>query len=309
MIVRPLGLATVNDARRNLSAGPPAAHFKGGIWGGIAIDEVSGYEVANMAVGARDHHLLAINLGDRPYIRAERCGRVYESAGLLGEAAIVPAGEASTWDGSVPPHITVRVPPVAISHAASEVFGGGHGRGELANNFRIRDPFLANMAAIFSLEIARAPHPAQDLVMESLTAALLMHLFRGYAGLPWRDEQPERWVGPAAIRRALSYIEEEPSRRISLDDLAAAAGLSRFHFSRIFRKHVGLSPAAYVERSRIERAKAMMRIGYVSLVDIAYAVGFSDQSHFARRFRLHVGCTPSDYCRENGWHRLPWPEN
>jgi AraC family transcriptional regulator len=145
--------------------------------------------------------------------------------------------------------------------------------------------------------------------MESLITALLVHLFRGYTGLPWRDDEPVKSVGPAALRRTLSYIEDQPNARISLDDLAAAAGLSRFHFARVFRKHIGMSPAAYVERSRIERAKAMMRLGQLSLADIAYAVGFSDQSHFARRFRVHEGRTPSDYCRENAWYRLPRRKN
>ncbi|WP_010188022.1 helix-turn-helix domain-containing protein [Sphingomonas sp. PAMC 26605] len=161
------------------------------------------------------------------------------------------------------------------------------------------------MAAIFSLEIGRAPHPAQDVLVESLVTALMLHLLRGYAGTPWRDEYPLKSVPPAALRRAIAYIEDQPSARVSLGDLAAAAGLSRFHFSRLFRKYIGMTPALYVERSRIDRAKAMIRVGQLPLADIAYAVGFADQSHFARRFRHHEGCTPSDYMREHAWHRHP----
>jgi AraC family transcriptional regulator len=138
-----------------------------------------------------------------------------------------------------------------------------------------------------------------------LITALMMHLLRGYTGRTWRDVQPTRNVGPAALRRALDYIEDQPDERISLDDLAAAAGLSRFHFSRVFRQHIGMTPAAYVERTRLERAKEMMRHGQLSLMDVAYAAGFSDQSHFTRRFRAYEGCTPSEYVRENAWRRLP----
>ncbi len=304
-IERSSGLATIDDARRNLSAGPPLATLKGRSWHGIAIDEASAYTVSNMAVGPRDHHLLAINLADHSYVRAERCGRVYVSAGLAGEAAIIPAGSASIWDGRIPPHITVRIPPAAIADLISELHHSGYPRAEIANNFRLRDPFIANMAAIFSIELDRAPHPAQRVLVESLMTALLMHLLRGYTNLPWQDERPHLHVGVAGLRRALAYIEDQPDQRISLDDLAAAAGLSRFHFSRQFRKHIGMSAAAYVERSRLDRAKAMIRLGQLSLADIAYAVGFADQSHFARRFRQHEGCTPSDYAREHGWHTLP----
>lgn len=281
------------------------ASLRGRIWGAVAIDQSSAYSVTNMAVGPRDHHLLAINLADHPYVRAQRCGRVYESAGRVGEAAIIPAGEASTWDGTVPAHITVRIPAAAMVEVASDVLPKGPVRQEIANNFRIRDPFIANMGAIFSLEIGRAPHPAQDVLVESLVTALLLHLMRGYTGLSWRDEQPLQSAAPATLRRALSYIEDQPDVRISLSDLAAAAGLSRFHFSRLFRRHIGMTPALYVERSRIERAKNMMRVNEVSLADVAYAVGFADQSHFTRRFRHHEGCTPSDYRREHAWQRLP----
>ena len=298
-------LATIEDARNNLSAGAPRASLKGRTWGNVAIDHLAAYSVTNMAVGPRDHHLLAINLADHPYVRAERCGRVYESAGRLGEAAIVPAGEASIWDGNVPAHVTVRIPAFAIVEMASDVLAMGAPRQDITNNFRIRDPFIANMAAIFSLEISRAPHPAQDVLAESLVNALLLHLFRGYTGVPWQDAPPLRNVAPASLQRALAYIEDQPSVRVSLGDLAAVAGLSRFHFSRLFRRHIGMTPALYVERSRIERAKAMICLGQLSLADIAYAVGFADQSHFSRRFRHHAGCTPSDYQRDHAWHRHP----
>ncbi|HEV2679375.1 MAG TPA: helix-turn-helix transcriptional regulator, partial [Rhodanobacter sp.] len=162
--------------------------------------------------------------------------------------------------------------------------------------------FFEAIGKLFSLELDRAPHPAQDVLVESLATALLIHMLRGYSSLARQDEPPLKSVGQASLRRALAYIEDQPNTRISMDDLAGAAGLSRFHFSRLFRKHVGVSPAAYIERSRLERAKAMIKLGQMSLTDIAYAVGFADQSHFTRRFRRYEGCTPSQYARQHaGW--------
>ena len=298
----PADYATIADARRNLSVGPPLARLVGRSWRGVAIDRLSAYTVTNMTVSPRDHHLLAINLTDHPYVRAQRCGRIYESPGRAGEAAIIPAGTASTWGGNIPPHITVRIPPQVLIDLAHEAQLGG-GRAELANNFRLGDPVVANIAAIFSLELNRAPHPAQDVLVEALVTALLVHLLRDHSNAPSIDPGPLPDTGPAALRRALAFIEEQPNIRISLDDLAAAAGLSRFHFSRLFRKHIGVSPAAYVERSRLERAKEMIRLGQLPLVDVAYAMGFADQSHFTRRFRQHEGCTPSDYARRHVWYR------
>ncbi len=62
-----------------------------------------------------------------------------------------------------------------------------------------------------------------------------------------------------------------------------------------------MSPMAYVERSRLLRAHALIQEGRLPPAQIAFVTGFADQSHFARRFRLQFGHTPSSYARE---HRL-----
>jgi AraC family transcriptional regulator len=288
-------LITIAEARRGLEAEPTRATIRGRSWGGISIDKLSSYVASNMIGEPRDHHMLTINLADLSYVRSKRCGSVYEGPGLFGEASIQPAGTMSVWDGNIPPHITVRFPQNVLAELIAET---GCATSDVVNHFRIRDPFFEAMGRLFSLELDRPAHPAQDVLVESLATALLVHLLRGYSSSP--SEQPLKNVGPASLRRALAYIEDQPNMRISMDDLAGAAGLSRFHFSRLFRKHIGISPAAYIERSRLERAKAMIRSGQMSLTDIAYAVGFADQSHFTRRFRRHESCTPSQYARQHG---------
>ena len=295
------GLATIEDARENLRSKPVSASISGRTWQGVAIDEVSSYAVRNMAVEPRDHHLLCINLADHSYVRSERCGRVHQSAGLAGEAAIIPAGVASTWDGSVPSHLTLRVPPNTLTEMAEDVRRYGSQRTNIANHFRIRDPFVASMATIFHVELSRASHPAQDVLLGSLITALSMHLLRDYTNAPQREERQVLNVGSAPLRRALAYIEDQPYVRISLEDLSEVAGLSRFHFGRLFRRQFGISPASYVERSRLERAKVMIRHDQMALAEIAHALGFSDQSHFTRRFRRHEGCTPSEYRQDHRW--------
>ena len=293
-------LVTIPEARRALAAEPAHATIKGRSWNGISIDKLSAYVATDLIAAPRDHHLLTINLADLPYVRSQRCGLTYEGPGRVGEASIQPGGTASTWDGNIPPHITVRFSQYTLVALTTEVRGIGGPQDRVANHFRIRDPFFEHLGALFSLELDRAPHPAQDVLVDSLATALLMHVMRSYSTSPHRDEEPLRDISPASIRRALAYIEDQPYARISLDEVAAAAGLSRFHFGRLFRKHVGVSPAAYIESSRIERAKSMIKLGHMSLTDIAYALGFADQSHFSRRFRHCEGCTPSAYMRRFG---------
>jgi transcriptional regulator GlxA family with amidase domain len=97
------------------------------------------------------------------------------------------------------------------------------------------------------------------------------------------------------LKRVLAYVDAHLASDIRLKDLAAAAALSAHHFSELFRQSVGVSPYAYVLERRVERAKHLLRDSMLGVLDIALAVGFSDQSHFSKIFRRAAGVTPSAY--------------
>jgi AraC family transcriptional regulator len=100
--------------------------------------------------------------------------------------------------------------------------------------------------------------------------------------------------------RVRDYIEHNLGEAISLEDLARVAGVSRFHFARQFRAYTGQSPMGYLLRTRVERAKTLLRDSRARVVDISAELGFADQSHFARTFRRLVGMPPSAYARVEG---------
>lgn len=99
------------------------------------------------------------------------------------------------------------------------------------------------------------------------------------------------------LRRARTFMEANLGESLTLDDLAGAAGVSRFHFARLFRVSTGSSPMAYLMRLRIGRAKLLLLRGDRSVCDIAAALGFCDQSHFSRTFRRITGQTPREFVR------------
>jgi AraC-like DNA-binding protein len=99
---------------------------------------------------------------------------------------------------------------------------------------------------------------------------------------------------PVAVRRAKAYIEACFEQNISVDHLAAVAGLSPFHFIRVFRRTVGMPPHAYLMQIRVSRAKALLKQGR-PIVDVAYDTGFVDQSHLTRHFKRTLGYTPGQY--------------
>jgi AraC family transcriptional regulator len=80
--------------------------------------------------------------------------------------------------------------------------------------------------------------------------------------------------------------------------LAEEAGMSEFHFSRIFKKTTGLSPSQFFIRLRIDKARRLLRETGKTVIEVGLEVGYSSPSHFAQVFRREAGVTPSQY---RGW--------
>lgn len=101
-------------------------------------------------------------------------------------------------------------------------------------------------------------------------------------------------AGRAAVERAKTMLWDRFNDTITLDELAAAAGCSRFHLLRTFAQHTGLPPHAYQIRVRVERSRRLLANG-VPISVAALNVGFADQSHFTRHFKRIMRVTPSRY--------------
>src|SRR5262249_62039336 len=93
-------------------------------------------------------------------------------------------------------------------------------------------------------------------------------------------------VGPAL------WIAAPPHEPIDLEDTAAAAGLSPFHFLRLFARILGVTPHQYLVRSRLRRAASLLADGARSITDVAFDVGFGDLSNFVRTFHRAAGVSP-----------------
>lgn len=100
---------------------------------------------------------------------------------------------------------------------------------------------------------------------------------------------------PLNILRVVRYVENNLFHNISLSDLAREANFSKFHFSRQFKMHIGMSPKQFVTKMRIERAKSLLMNTDNSISSIATTVGFNDPGNFVRHFKKITGLTPSSF--------------
>jgi len=96
------------------------------------------------------------------------------------------------------------------------------------------------------------------------------------------------------VYRAREFLNDNFAHSVSLNEIASIAGLSRFHFLKIFAAEFGIPPHTYHIHLRIERSLPLLRRG-MSLCHIAETLGFNDQSHFIRHFKRIMGITPGQY--------------
>ncbi|MDD2135029.1 helix-turn-helix transcriptional regulator [Pseudomonas kurunegalensis] len=110
--------------------------------------------------------------------------------------------------------------------------------------------------------------------------------------------QPPLSAAPALEASALSgliaRIEGQDPAHLSLEALAHQAGLGRYQLIRAFRAATGFTPHAYLLNARVNRGRQLLGEG-AALAEVAYQLGFADQSHFQRVFKAHVGVTPGQY--------------
>jgi AraC-like DNA-binding protein len=96
-------------------------------------------------------------------------------------------------------------------------------------------------------------------------------------------------------QRVKEYCDVHLAEKITLEQLAALCNLERFHFLKLFKQTVGMTPHAWVVRLRLERACSLLSHTDRCLTQVAQEVGFNDQSHFNRAFRQAFGVSPSKY--------------
>ncbi|OAB40437.1 AraC family ligand binding domain-containing protein [Paenibacillus antarcticus] len=107
---------------------------------------------------------------------------------------------------------------------------------------------------------------------------------------------PTTYEPSIEIQTVCSYLEENYTRTITLNDLSALTGWSKYHLLRSFTKQKGLSPYSYLETIRIYHAKRLLEQG-VKPIEVCFLVGFSDQSHLTKFFKRQIGLTPKQYMR------------
>lgn len=137
-------------------------------------------------------------------------------------------------------------------------------------------------------------HACEPLAFDSALHALLGE-FRRHARVP----RPVAREGAPRFAQVIDYLRANLSRRLTLDELAAVAGLSPFHFLRSFQAHHHATPQQMLMALRLYEAKRLLAAG-VAPAQVALAAGLTDQAHLTRAFSRRYGVTPARYQKQTG---------
>lgn len=157
--------------------------------------------------------------------------------------------------------------------------------------------------------IPRPPAPLRDAELD----AACLHFYLAVTGLEARARARPAWLAllgklaraalvrhaeprppPPSVRRARDYLHDRPGELVTLDQVARALGVSKYHLARVFRRTVGLPVQRYHRCLRAEQARLLIDRGS-SASQAGVAAGFFDQSHFSRVFKQTFGVSPGTY--------------
>jgi len=183
-----------------------------------------------------------------------------------------------------------------IERALEEVFGTDATHARLRDLSAFTDSALESLMESLRDELKRPK--ASPLSLQGLAQIISVHLARNYGVTDEESLSTSPSLPGYKLRQITDWMSEHAAEEYDLAQLAARAGLSKFHFQRLFKAAVGVSPSRYHTNLRMNEARRLLRETKRSVIDVALDVGYANPSHFARLFRRETGLSPSDYRRQ-----------
>jgi AraC family transcriptional regulator len=186
------------------------------------------------------------------------------------------------------------LPHAQLSAAADHLRRIGQGScTALLNRAVDRDPAIFHMAAAL---LRAMESGADDLYAETAAAWLAVHVVSRHGGYLHLDD--DRIAGPITDRRlarVIEYMSVHFAEPLTLESLAATAGISKFHFTRVFRSRVGRTPYSFLTDIRLEAARRMLVTTELPIGEVGVACGYHGASHFSAAFAAKYGVAPTAF--------------
>ncbi len=241
-----------------------------------------------------DHHYLVLHMGGDKRVKRRRSREVLVRDVAARSLTAVEAGNAYHWDTVGPIAFAhVYIEPARYARTVAEERDRDPASVRFHECLGERDPLLSSL--VHALVRAAEVDDLVRMEREAQLDAVILRLDERAARVAMT--QRPLMIPPASLQRVRDYIAARLREPITLDELAALTGYSRFHFARGFRAATGLPPYAYITRERIALACRLLEEGELPVHAVAAAAGFTSHPLFASRFRQLTGLSPSAFRR------------
>jgi AraC family transcriptional regulator len=292
--------SSASDGTRHVSRPRRQLSSFGRGWNGIEIARFTGF--GEMSVPPLPKHHAVVYLNRQPLDLTQRLdGKIRKERIYSGKVSIIPAGPEWEWrlEGATESdQLPLCLEDAFLREVAQSVDVDPDGV-EIVPLLGTRDPQIERIGLSLKEEAEAEGLLGGRLYAESLATALAITLIRNHSSLgrtAARKAADERAGGLSkrALRAAIDYVGDNLEKDLKLAEIAGAAHMSPYHFSRLFKESTGLTPHQYVIERRVQRAKELVGGSTLPIAEIALVCGFANQSHLNRHFKRLLGVNPKN---------------
>jgi AraC family transcriptional regulator len=236
-------------------------------------------------------HILSRSSGERWF--DGKCN--YEQRNI-GDVAICPEGvvHRCNWETATQ-FMILAIEPELLKQMGQDWMNPD--QIELIPQFSTGEDVLMHGILTKFREELEAGEISNYLLIDSLKTALTIHLLQKYSTAKPKPAKANNGLSEAKLQQVTEYINEHLAQDLKLNEIAAIAQLSPYHFSRLFKESMGITLHQYILQRRVEKAKYLLQYSQLSISEVATKVGFFDQSHLTRYFKQIVGVTPKQFLK------------
>jgi AraC family transcriptional regulator len=278
----------------------PVLSSSSGPWSGALLEVHHGSpQPRDLRDVAPPGHVVLVHTGTATVCEWRTDGPYQSRRWARGQTLFLPA--MAPWSfraANKPDYVALTLDRTYVQCAAHELFPQSD-RIEWRHGLPVADPLVGALVLALKAE-AEGGYVGGTVYGEALATALVVQLVRRFSSAKPQGAPVGASLSRQVLRRVVEHVQEHLGDELTLNDLATTAGLSPFHFARLFKNSTGQAPHQYIIQRRIERARDLLLTDGPSAAEIALAAGFCDQSHLTAHFKRVFGVTPRQFRQRAG---------